>query len=132
MNAHDLQGDLIEPADKYSIEEGRRAFTRLFARDKKLTAVVAANDLLALGCIDATKELGLRVPDNISITGYDDIQFVDRMSPALTTVQVPKYEMGALATQKLLDMIAGDDSSASIVRMQPRLVVRESTAAASA
>ena len=132
MNAHDLQSDLIEPAEKYSIEEGRRAFTRLFARDKKLTAVVAANDLLALGCIDATKELGLRVPDNISITGYDDIQFIDRMSPALTTVQVPKYEMGALATQKLLDMIAGDDSSASIVRMQPKLVVRESTAAASA
>ena len=88
--------------------------------------------MLALGCIDATNELGLRVPDDISITGYDDIQFVDRMSPALTTVQVPKYEMGALATQKLLDMIAGDDLSTSIVRMQPRLVVRESTAAASA
>ncbi len=59
-------------------------------RDKISPAVVkkveqAANDLLALGCIDATKELGLRVPDNISITGYDDIQFIDRMSPALTT-----------------------------------------------
>ena len=130
MNAHDLQGDLIEAAEKYSIEEGRRAFTRLLARDTKLTAVVAANDLLALGCIDAMKELGLLVPDHISITGYDDIQFLDRMSPALTTVQVPKYEMGALATQKLLDMIAGDDSSASIVRMQPRLIVRNSTAAA--
>lgn len=130
MNAHDLRGELIEVAEKYTIEEGRRAFTRLLARDKKLTAVVAANDMLALGCLDATKELGLRVPEDISITGYDDIQFLDRMSPALTTVHVPKYEMGALATQKLLDMIAGDDSSASIVRVQPSLVVRNSTAAA--
>jgi LacI family transcriptional regulator len=86
--------------------------------------------MLALGCLDATKELGLRVPEDISITGYDDIQFLDRMSPALTTVHVPKYEMGALATQKLLDMIAGDDSSVSIVRVQPSLVVRNSTAAA--
>jgi LacI family transcriptional regulator len=131
MNAHDLQGDLIEEAEKYTIEEGSRAFARLLARDKKLTAVVAANDLLALGCMDAMNELGLLVPDNISITGYDNIQFLDRMSPALTTVQVPKYEMGAQATQKLLDMIAGDDPSASIVRMQPRLIVRNSTAAAS-
>jgi len=130
MNAHDLRGELIEVAEKYTIEEGRRAFTRLLARDKKLTAVVAANDMLALGCLDATKELGLRVPEDISITGYDDIQFLDRMSPALTTVHVPKYEMGALATQKLLDMIAGDDSSASIVRVQPSLVVRNSTATA--
>lgn len=130
MNAHDLRGELIEVAEKYTIEEGRRAFTRLLARDKKLTAVVAANDMLALGCLDATKELGLRVPEDISITGYDDIQFLDRMSPALTTVHVPKYEMGALATQKLLDMIAGDDSSVSIVRVQPSLVVRNSTAAA--
>jgi len=130
MNAHDLRGELIEVAEKYTIEEGRRAFTRLLARDKKLTAVVAANDMLALGCLDATKELGLRVPEDISITGYDDIQFLDRMSPALTTVHVPKYEMGALATQKLLDMIAGDDSSASIVRVQPSLVVRDSTATA--
>jgi len=128
MNAHDLRGELIEVAEKYMIEEGRRAFKRLLARDKKLTAVVAANDMLALGCLDATKELGLGVPEDISITGYDDIQFLDRMSPALTTVHVPKYEMGALATQKLLDMIAGDDSSASIVRVQPSLVVRNSTA----
>ena len=130
MNAHDLRGELIEVAEKYTIEEGKRAFTQLLARDKKLTAVVAANDMLALGCLDATKELGLRVPEDISITGYDDIQFLDRMSPALTTVHVPKYEMGALATQKLLDMIAGDDSSASIVRVQPGLVVRNSTATA--
>lgn len=130
MNAYDLRGDLIEAADKYTIEEGRRAFTRLLARDKNLTAVVAANDMLALGCFDATKEIGLRVPDDLSITGYDDIQFLDRMSPALTTVHVPKYEMGAQATQKLLDMIAGDDSSASIVRVQPRLIVRNSTATA--
>lgn len=130
MNTHDLQGDLIQATEKYTIEEGRHAFARLLERDMKLTAVVAANDLLALGCMDAMNERGLLVPDDISITGYDDIQFLDRMSPALTTVQVPKYEMGAQATRNLLDMIAGVDSSASVVRLQPKLIVRDSTAAA--
>jgi LacI family transcriptional regulator len=124
MHARDLTGDLVEAADKYTIEEGRRAFGRLLARDNSLTAVVAANDMLALGCIDAISELDLNVPGNISVTGYDDIQFLERMNPALTTVQVPKYEMGSQAAETLLDAIAGSESEPSVVRVHPQLIVR--------
>ena len=130
MEQRNLPGDLVEATQKFTIAEGREAFGRLLARDNSFTAVVAGNDLLALGCMDAMEDLGLLVPENISVAGYDDIQFLDRMSPALTTVQVPKYEMGSQATKTLLDVIAGDDPEPVVMRMQPKLVVRNSTAMA--
>ncbi|MDH3266376.1 MAG: substrate-binding domain-containing protein, partial [Gammaproteobacteria bacterium] len=86
------------------------------------------NDLLALGCLDVMKETGLLVPDNISIAGYDNMPFLDRMSPALTTVSLPKYEMGAQATTTLLQIIGGGAVAPVVLRMQPRLLVRNSTA----
>jgi LacI family transcriptional regulator len=96
--------------------------------DDAYTAVVAGNDLLALGCMDAMTELGLTVPEDVSITGYDDMLFLERMSPALTTVLVPKYEMGSQATKTLLEMISGQSNDPVVMKMQPRLVVRDSTA----
>ncbi len=131
LRIHKLPTDLIEPTQKFTIEEGRRAFGRLLARDNSFTAIVAGNDLLALGCMDAMREMGLMVPENISIVGYDDILFLERMSPALTTVLVPKYEMGSQATKTLLDMVGGENKAPMVLRMQPRLVVRNSTAVAS-
>lgn len=131
LRIHDLRTDLVEPAEKFTVEEGRRAFGKLLAKDNSFTAIVAGNDLLALGCMDAMKEMGLLVPDNISITGYDDILFIDRMSPALTTVSVPKYEMGSQATKTLLDLAGGETKAPVVLRMQPRLLVRNSTAVAS-
>jgi len=121
----------LEVTDKYTIEEGRKAVGRLLVRDNTFTAVVAANDLLALGCMDAMNDLGLLIPGYISVTGYDDIQFLERMSPALTTVQVPKYEMGSMAATTLLDSIAAGKSKPSVSLVQPQLIVRNSTATAS-
>jgi len=80
--------------------------------------------------MDAMKEVGLLVPENISICGYDDILFLDRMSPGLTTVLVPKYEMGSQATRTLLDMISGESNGPGVLKMQPQLVIRDSTAVA--
>ena len=130
LHSHNLRSDLIETADRFTIEEGRRAFRKLLARNNSFTAIVAGNDLLAFGCMDAMKEIGLLVPENISISGYDDILFLERMSPALTTVSVPKYEMGSQATKTLLAMIGGESNGPAVLRMQPRLVVRNSTAVA--
>ncbi len=130
LQTHGLRSDLVEITEKFTVEEGRRAFRKLLARDNGFTAIVAGNDLLALGCMDAMKEIGLLVPENISISGYDDIQFLERMSPALTTVLVPKYEMGSQATRILLDMISGESNGPGELRMQPRLVIRNSTAVA--
>ena len=131
LRIHNLPTELIESTDKFTIEEGRRAFRKLLARDNSFTAVVAGNDLLALGCMEAMHEIGLLVPENNSITGYDDIPFLERMSPALTSVQVPKYEMGSQATKTLLEMVGGETKAPVVLRMQPRLVIRNSTAIAS-
>lgn len=131
MRIHNLPTDLIESTEKFTIEEGRRAFRKLLAKDNSFTAIVAGNDLLALGCMDAMREMGLLVPENISIVGYDDILFLERMSPALTTVQVPKYEMGSQATKTLMEIVGGESKAPMVLRMQPRLVVRNSTAVAS-
>jgi len=130
MKEHDLQSDLIESANKFMVEEGRQAFTRLLARDSRFTAVVAGNDLLALGCMDAMNDAGIVVPDNMSITGYDDMLFLERMSPALTTIHVPKYVMGSLACKTLLELIGGEEITPSVSKMQPELVVRNSTTTA--
>jgi LacI family transcriptional regulator len=129
LRTHNLRTDLVEVTEKFTIDEGARAFARLLERDPGFTAVVAGNDLLALGCMDAMKAKGLLVPENISISGYDDMLFLERMSPALTTVLVPKYEMGLQATRTLLQMISGESNGPGVVRMQPRLVIRSSTAA---
>ena len=70
------------------------------------------------------------MPENISVSGYDDILFLERMSPGLTTVLVPKYEMGSQATKALLGMISGESNGPGVLSMQPRLVIRNSTAVA--
>jgi len=132
MKEHQLQSDLVEPTEKFTIEEGRQACSRLLARDSGFTAAVAGNDLLALGCMDVMKDAGIIVPDDISITGYDDMLFLERMSPALTTIKVPKYEMGSQACKTLLDLIGGASLAPSVSEVQPRLVVRASTTTASA
>ena len=128
MTEHQLQSDLIETTKKFTVEEGRRAFGRLLARDSSFTAVVAGNDLLALGCMDAMNDKGIVVPDDMSVTGYDDMLFLERMSPALTTIKVPKYEMGSQACKTLLDLIGGAKLTPTVSEVQPRLVVRDSTA----
>ena len=130
LRRHNLRTDLVETSDKFTIEEGGRAFRKLLARDNSFTAIVASNDLLALGCMDAMREVGLLVPENISVSGYDDILFLERMNPGLTTVLVPKYEMGSQATKALLDMISGESNGPGVLSMQPRLVIRNSTAVA--
>jgi LacI family transcriptional regulator len=131
LRIHNLRTDLVETSNKFTIEEGRQAFRKLLARDNSFTAIVGGNDLMALGCMEAMQEIGLLVPENISITGYDDILFLERMSPALTSVLVPKYEMGSQATKTLLEMVSGEVKAPVVLRMQPRLIVRNSTAIAS-
>jgi LacI family transcriptional regulator len=130
LRIRDLQADLIEIADRYTVDAGRLALQRLMRNQKDFTAIVAGNDLLALGCMDAIHESGLSVPADCSIAGYNDMMFLDRIRPALTTVAVPTYEMGAQATSMLLEAINGSDKAPVVLKMQPRLIVRESTARA--
>ena len=104
MTDHGLKvrDDQIEIAESYARDAGARAASRLLVRDQRATALVAANDLLALGCYDTIRSMGLRCPADLSITGYNDMPFVDLVSPALTTVRIQHQELGAEAARLLL------------------------------
>jgi LacI family transcriptional regulator len=94
---------------------------------KRPTAVAAAIDLLAIGVLQAFQQRGIRVPDDISLVGYDDIPFTRQLSVPLTTVHRSHYDMGVTAAQMLTSALSGEVPNARHVVFQPELVVREST-----
>jgi LacI family transcriptional regulator len=98
-------------------------------QNKPFTAVVAANDLLALGCFDALNERGLSCPADVSVTGFNDMPFVDRLSPSLTSVHIPLDELGVRAATLLLDELRDSGSRKKTVRLDPELVIRNSSSA---
>ena len=111
-------------------DEGRRQFAQLLARDVTFSAVLAGNDLIAMGCYDALGARGLSCPAAMSIVGYNDIRFVDRLSPPLTTVRIPQYDMGAEAARLLLARMRDAAAPVQTITLRPELVVRGSTARA--
>lgn len=116
-------------ADAFNREAGRKACHQLLNQQRDLTAIVAANDMLALGCYDALRERGLSCPQDVSVTGYNDIPFIDMVSPPLTTVRIPQREIGIQAARVLLQRIENESGSEANVVLRPDLVVRQSTAA---
>jgi LacI family transcriptional regulator len=114
-------------AESFSREAGRAACLKLLATRPDITAIVAANDLIALGCYDAFKERGIKCPEDISIAGYNDAPFMDMVQPALTTVQIQQREMGAEAARLLLARMQGQEVAGD-VWLRPTLVERSSTA----
>lgn len=127
-----LDPDLVAHAEHFHEEPGAAAFAELLDRGKRFTAVVAANDRLALGCYDVLAERGLRVPDDVSVIGYNDMQFADKFGPPLTTIRIPHYQIGVKAAQLLLEALADGEATPLTIRMTPSLVVRGSTAAPAA
>ncbi len=117
-------------AESFSITEGARCARRLLAASEPPTAIVAANDLLALGCCSAVQRADLRCPEDVSIVGFDDLPFVDRTNPPLTTVRAPHYELGVRAAELLLGGLRDPDARYEVVRLLPQLVARGSTARA--
>ena len=117
----------IAPCHAFTEQEGRRAFLALWQKDRSFTAVVTANDLLALGCYDALAELGLRVPGDVAVSGFNVMPFVDKLRPPLTTVRIPHYKMGAQAARTLLARLNNPDAPIEHIRFKPVLVVRSST-----
>ncbi len=119
----------VVAAEWFQIEPGEAAASTLLAQHPGVTAIVAGNDLLALGALRALATSGRRVPEDVSLTGYNDMPFVDLVRPPLTTVRVPYREMGELAAQLLLRMLADSGQPTDSVRLTPTLTVRASTAA---
>ncbi len=120
-------GIMVETAAAYTREAGRAAALRLLDRKARPSAVVAANDLLALGVYDALAARGLKCPQDISVVGHNDMPFVDMVSPPLTTVRIAQRRMGEAAARLLLDRIASPAAKREHVVLAPSLIVRGST-----
>ena len=110
----------------FSIPQGRRAFIQLLERDAGFTALVCSNDLLALGALTECVRRGLRVPDQLSIAGFDDIDMAAEVTPALTTVHVPAAAIGRLAAERMLARLAGRDVP-KLEEVRADVVIRQST-----
>jgi LacI family transcriptional regulator len=127
MRRHGLRDDRVVVTDVYSEAAGRTAMLGLLDRDRP-TAVVGGNDLLAIGCYDALEETGLSCPDDVSVTGFNDMPLMSRLRPPLTSVRVPQYELGVEAARLLLDRLSGRTVTPRVVLLPVTLVVRGSTA----
>jgi LacI family transcriptional regulator len=111
----------------FTEEAGRVAARELLSSVDRPSAVVAANDLVALGVLDAAEALGLSCPRDFSLVGFNDMPFVDRLSPPLTTVRIDEYEIGLRASRLLLSLIEDPAARPETIMIGPRLVVRGST-----
>ncbi len=100
---------------------------QLLARKKPFTALFAYNDISAIGAIRAIQEEGLRIPQDVSVVGFDDIPWAAFHTPSLTTVRQPLGRMGQMAAEALIRMIEHGGENSSEIAIEPTLVVREST-----
>ncbi len=119
-----FESDLVCTGD-WSIESGYEAFRTLVRREPRPTAIVFSNDQMALGAIRAAYESKVRIPEDISITGYDDIKYAAFTVPALTTMRQPLDEVASAAAELILDRIAGGEGARGVV-LSPELKVRSS------
>lgn len=109
-------------------EEGYVHAEKLLAAGKPFTALFAFNDVSAIGAVRAFRDAGLRVPQDISVVGFDDIEVASYLTPRLTTVRQPLRKMGEIATQQLLQRISNrNKNGVQSISIAPELVVREST-----
>jgi LacI family transcriptional regulator, galactose operon repressor len=124
---------LVVASERYTIAEGARCCAMLIERAAgRFSAIVAANDLLALGCCDALRGADLPCPDAISVVGCNDMPFADRFEPALTTVHVPHAQLGRAAADLLLERLEDPGLAPREVSIRPHLVVRASSGPAPA
>lgn len=119
---------LIRTCSYWSEDAGATALRQLYDDGVDFTAIVAGNDLIALGCYDVFAERGLSCPDDISVIGFNDMPFLDKLRPPLTTIAIPHHQLGTEAARLLLDTVAEPGRAARSVLLPPSLVVRGSTA----
>lgn len=129
--------DLGLPADRslereasFSLRNGAEALADLLAQHEDIDAVFFANDILAAGGLLECQRRGIRVPDDLGIAGFDDVDLAAETVPGLTTVRIPRYEIGARAAAMILERIAGRDPVEKIVDLGFEIVSRGSTRSA--
>jgi LacI family transcriptional regulator len=120
--------DLIAFCDSWTEIEGARGLRSVLDAGSDFTAVVAGNDLLALGCYDVFAERSIDCPQDLSVVGFNDMPIIDKLRPPLTSVRVPHYEVGAEAARMLLEGLADPQRHPRSVLLPLTLAVRQSTA----
>jgi LacI family transcriptional regulator len=123
--------DVIElSVGALTVRHGEEVIDRIMSASPVPTAVMCANDLLALGVLRGLVARGVRVPAELAVVGYDDLIFGSMLSPALSSVRQPAFELGVAAAELLLDEVRNPDHRHREVRFEPELVVRASSSSA--
>jgi LacI family transcriptional regulator len=121
----------VTEAGRFVESEGKRCARSLIDAGAAFSAIVCANDRLALGAIEALHEAGLRCPQDVSVTGFNDMPMIDRIPPALTTIRIQPFETGQAAGHAILAMMRGDGAAVPRETVMPvKIIIRESVAAA--
>jgi DNA-binding LacI/PurR family transcriptional regulator len=115
--------------DSTSPELGYPVMQRLLSSRQRFTALVSFNDVAAIGAMRALQDFGLKVPDDISVIGFDDIRIAAFSNPRLTTIRQPMANMGRIAAQCVLNQLNGSERFRKQITVEPELVVRDSTRA---
>jgi DNA-binding LacI/PurR family transcriptional regulator len=123
-----LEPELVQPGD-WELESGYQGARNLLSLNDPPTAIFSANDLMALGSIYAVQDAGLNVPEDMAVVGYDNRDFAQIVRPRITTVVMPVYEMGRIATQSLLEQIAEGREEAEEIKVRGELMVRDTCGA---
>jgi LacI family transcriptional regulator len=128
MREHGLEPSAVIRSRVYTRDEGVSVAHELFALAPNTTAIIAANDLLAIGCLDVIKKSGRRCPDDVSVVGHNDMPLVDMIDPPLTTVRINFRQMGTEAAALMLRRLEDPTTDAVMMTLRPKLIVRSSTA----
>lgn len=121
--------ELVATASSYDEAEGERCAIKLMQETPAITALVCANDRLAIGAYSGLREIGFKVPDDVSVTGFNDMPMLDLVRPGLTTIRVEQYEAGRAGAELLLKAIRGESPGAVGTILPVGLKIRESTSA---
>ena len=115
----------------YSEDTGYKLMKELFKISNSPTAIITADDMMAAGAMKAIKEKGLKIPEDISIIGCNDMPIASYLDPPLTTTKIPFYEIGRLGAEMLIKILNGKELDKTSIVLEPKLVIRNSTGAKS-
>lgn len=118
-----FHADWIIESD-FECEGGYEAFNRMYEKGPLPSSIFVCNDMMAMGVINAAHEKGIKIPEELSIIGYDDIHIAKFMTPSLTTIHQPKYRLGKAAVEALLNKVEGRETDAQVVQLEPTLIER--------
>lgn len=127
LNQRGLEPYKLEECD-FSVQDGFNVVTKWIEENSIPTAIFAADDFIALGALNAILNAGLRVPEDVSLIGYDDQLFSSQLHPRLSTVIQPAYEMGKQGVDLLVEKINNQEIKDEKIKLKSKLIVRESTA----